>query len=164
MSTLWKPVYIGVGSNIEDPRAQVQKAVDKLRALSPQFRVIAVSPLYGTKPFGPVAQPDFVNGVVGALTQLDANTLLAHLQGIEAALGRPAKREKWGPRVIDLDMLIYGREQRQEPGLTLPHPGIVERNFVLYPLADIAPDLDVPGLGRVAELKRRVAHSGIWPL
>jgi 2-amino-4-hydroxy-6-hydroxymethyldihydropteridine diphosphokinase len=164
VKALWQPVYIAVGSNIENPRAQVQKAVDKLRTLAPEFRVVLVSPLYGTKPFGPVAQPDFVNGVIGALTQLDANTLLEKLQAIEAALGRPAQREKWGPRVIDLDVLLHGREQRQEPGLTLPHPGIVERNFVLYPLADIAPDLDVPGLGRVAELKRRVAATGIWPL
>ena len=165
MKALWQPVYIGVGSNIENPRAQVQKAVDGLRALAPaDFRVVVVSPLYGTQPFGPVAQPDFVNGVIGAVTQLDAKTLLNRLQAIEAALGRPAQREKWGPRVIDLDVLLYGREQRQEPGLTLPHPGIVERNFVLYPLADIAPDLDVPGLGRVAELKRRVAPTGIWPL
>jgi 2-amino-4-hydroxy-6-hydroxymethyldihydropteridine diphosphokinase len=164
VSAVWKPVYIGVGSNIDDPRAQVLRAIGKLQALAPQLRVVLVSPFYGTKPFGPVAQPDFVNGVVGALTQLDANALLGDLQAIEAALGRPAQREKWGPRVIDLDLLIYGREQLQGSGLTLPHPGIVERNFVLYPLADIAPDLDVPGLGRVAELKRRVAQSGIWPL
>jgi 2-amino-4-hydroxy-6-hydroxymethyldihydropteridine diphosphokinase len=160
----WQPVYIGVGSNIEDPRAQVLKAIDKLRTLSPQFRVVLVSPLYGTKPFGPVAQPDFVNGVVGALTQLDHTTLLKQLQATEAALGRPAERQKWGPRVIDLDLLMVGRERLQTPELTLPHPGIVERNFVLYPLADIAPDLDVPGVGRVAELKRRVGQSGIWPL
>ncbi len=161
---IWKPVYIGVGSNIENPRAQVLKAIEKLRAFSPHFRVILVSPLYGTKPFGPVAQPDFVNGVVGALTQLDPGALLEALQAIEVALGRPAQRQKWGPRVIDLDLLMYGREQRHEPGLTLPHSGIVERNFVLYPLADIAPDLDVPGLGRVAELARRVTPEGIWPL
>jgi 2-amino-4-hydroxy-6-hydroxymethyldihydropteridine diphosphokinase len=165
MNAHWTPVYLGVGSNISDPRAQVLEAVDDLRALPrDQFRVITVSPLYGTKPFGPVSQPDFVNGVIGALTQLDPVTLLKHTQHIEAAMGRPEQREKWGPRVIDLDVLIYGREQRQGPELTLPHPGIVERNFVLYPLADIAPDLDVPGLGPVAELKRRVAQAGIWPL
>jgi 2-amino-4-hydroxy-6-hydroxymethyldihydropteridine diphosphokinase len=164
VSAVWKPVYIGVGSNIEDPRAQVLKAIDRLRAISPEFRVMLVSPLYGTKPFGPIAQPDFVNGVVGALTQLDADVLLKELQALEAALGRPAERQKWGPRVIDLDFLMYGHEQRTDPGLTLPHPGIVERNFVLYPLADIAPDLDVPGLGRVGELRRRVAQAGIWPL
>ena len=163
-NAIWKPVYVGVGSNIENPRAQVEKAIDKLRALSPKFRVVLVSPLYGTKPFGPVAQPDFVNGVVSALTQLDPQTLLKEFQATEAALGRPAERQKWGPRVIDLDLLIYGRERLQAPDLTLPHPGIVERNFVLYPLADIAPDLDVPGLGKVAELKRQVAQAGIWPL
>jgi 2-amino-4-hydroxy-6-hydroxymethyldihydropteridine diphosphokinase len=164
MSAIWKPIYIAVGSNIQDPREQVLKAVETLRGISSQLRVIAVSRLYRTKPFGPVAQPDFVNGVVGALTQLEASVLLQKMQAVEVALGRPAKHEKWGPRVIDLDLLIYGRERRQDPGLTLPHPGIVERNFVLYPLADIAPDLDVPGLGRVAELKGRVAHTGIWPL
>jgi 2-amino-4-hydroxy-6-hydroxymethyldihydropteridine diphosphokinase len=163
-NVVWKPVYVGVGSNIEDPRAQVLQAIEKLSALSPQLRVVLVSPLYGTKPFGLLAQPDFVNGVIGALTQLDAGALLEKLQAVEAALGRPAKREKWGPRVIDLDLLMFGHEQRHDPGLTLPHPGIVERNFVLYPLADIAPDLDVPGLGRVAELKRRLAQTGIWPL
>ena len=165
MSAHWIPVYLGVGSNIEDPRAQILRAVASLGALPPErLRVITVSPLYGTKPFGPVSQPDFVNGVIGALTQVDPVTLLKHFQAIEAAMGRPAQREKWGPRVIDLDFLVYGHEQRRSPELTLPHPGIVERNFVLYPLADIAPDLDVPGLGRVAELKRRVAQAGIWPL
>jgi len=111
-----------------------------------------------------VPQPDFVNGVVGVLTQLDAPQLLKELQALEIALGRPTEHEKWGPRVIDLDLLIFGRERRAEPTLVLPHPGIVERNFVLYPLADIAPDLDVPGLGLVAELKRRVSSEGIWPL
>jgi 2-amino-4-hydroxy-6-hydroxymethyldihydropteridine diphosphokinase len=162
---IWAPVYIGVGSNIDDPRAQVLKAIEKLGTLpAQQFRVVLVSPLYGTKPFGPVAQPDFVNGVVGAVTQLEPLALLKELQAIEAAHGRPAERQKWGPRVIDLDLLIYGNERRQDPALTLPHPGIVERNFVLYPLADIAPDLDVPGLGRVAGLRSRVARSGIRPL
>ena len=164
MSAIWQPLYIGVGSNIENPRAQVAKAIEMLGTLSSKLRVVLASPLYGTKPFGPVAQPDFVNGVVGALTQLDADTLLKAFQSVEAALGRPAERQKWGPRVIDLDILMLGREQRRDPTLTLPHPGIVERNFVLYPLADIAPDLDVPGLGRVAELKGRLAPSGIWPL
>jgi 2-amino-4-hydroxy-6-hydroxymethyldihydropteridine diphosphokinase len=162
---VWQPVYLGVGSNIENPRAQVEKAIERLRALPrEQFRVVLVSPFYGTKPFGPIAQPDFVNAVVGGLTQFDELTLLKQLQAIEAALGRPVERQKWGPRVIDLDFLLYGGEERQHPELTLPHPGIVERNFVLYPLADIAPDLDVPGLGRVAELRKRVAQAGIWPL
>ena len=80
---------------------------------------------------------------------------------LERRQGRPAEHERWGPRIIDLDLLVYGRERREEPGLTLPHRGIVERNFVLYPLCDLAPDLDVPGLGRVAELKGRLASDGL---
>jgi 2-amino-4-hydroxy-6-hydroxymethyldihydropteridine diphosphokinase len=160
---IWQPAYIAVGSNLDDPRAQVLLAQDKL-ALLPATRLILRSPLYRTKPFGPVPQPDFVNAVAGVLTQLDALGLLAELRKIETMLGRPAVHEKWGPRVIDLDLLLHGRERRADPELALPHPGIVERNFVLYPLADIAPDLDVPGLGRVAELKRRVSPEGIRPL
>jgi 2-amino-4-hydroxy-6-hydroxymethyldihydropteridine diphosphokinase len=159
----WQPAYIAVGSNLNDPRAQVLRAQEKLGAL-PTTRVVLRSSLYQTRPFGPIPQPDFVNAVVGMLTQLDAPALLKELQQLEIALGRPTVHEKWGPRVIDLDLLMHGREQRNEPNLTLPHPGIVERNFVLYPLADIAPDLDVPGLGQVAELKRRVSPEGIRPL
>ena len=159
----WHPAYIAVGSNLQDPEAQLQLARQRLEAL-PFTRLILVSPLYRTRPFGPVQQPDFVNAVMGVLTQLEAPQLLSELQAIEIALGRPAVHEKWGPRVIDLDLLMFSDERRDDPNLVLPHPGIVERNFVLYPLADIAPDLDVPGLGRVAELKRRVSPDGIWPL
>jgi 2-amino-4-hydroxy-6-hydroxymethyldihydropteridine diphosphokinase len=157
---LWRPAYVGVGSNVEGPRVQVLKAVEALRGL-PATKVVLVSRLYATKPFGPVAQPDFVNAAVGVLTQLEARALLDALKAIETTFGRPAVHEKWGPRVIDLDLLVYGRERIAEPGLTVPHPGIPERNFVLYPLADIAPDLDVPGLGRVAALRERVAPDGV---
>jgi 2-amino-4-hydroxy-6-hydroxymethyldihydropteridine diphosphokinase len=157
---LWHPAYIGVGSNIDGPRTQVNKAIDALRAL-PQTRVVLVSRLYGTKPFGPVPQPDFVNAAVGMLTQLDPPALLKALKTIEQKFGRPAKHEKWGPRVLDLDLLVYGGVNQNDATLTVPHPGIVERNFVLYPLADIAPELDVPGLGRVAGLKARVSASGV---
>jgi 2-amino-4-hydroxy-6-hydroxymethyldihydropteridine diphosphokinase len=161
----WQPVYIGVGSNLNDPRAQVSKAIEKLRELPRDTtRVMAVSKLYGSKPFGPIAQADFVNGVVGLLTQLDPVALLTQTRAIERALGRPEKYERWGPRIIDLDLLVFGRERRSDPELTIPHPGIVERNWVLYPLADIAPDLDIPGLGRLAALKGRVAPEGLWPL
>ena len=159
---LWHPAYIGVGSNLDDPQAQLLRAVTKLAEL-PQTRLVLTSPLYVSQPFGPVRQPEFVNAVVGVLTQLDPSTLLASLRAIETTQGRPAleQRERWGPRVIDLDVLVYGRERRTDPELTLPHPGIVERNFVLYPLADIAPDLEIPGLGRVTELKGRVTSAGI---
>jgi 2-amino-4-hydroxy-6-hydroxymethyldihydropteridine diphosphokinase len=156
----WRPAYIGVGSNLEDPRAQVLKACARLSQL-PLTRLVLTSPLYASPPLGPVAQPDFVNAVAGLLTQLEPPALLHELQALEAALGRPERHERWGPRVIDLDLLSYAHEQRANAGLTLPHPGIVQRNFVLYPLADIAPELDLPGLGRVAELKGHVASAGL---
>jgi 2-amino-4-hydroxy-6-hydroxymethyldihydropteridine diphosphokinase len=160
---VWQPAYIGIGSNLSDPCAQVLRALDALANLD-RTVLVARSPLYGSRPLGPVVQADFVNAVAGVLTQLDAPDLLHALRGLEAAAGRPAVHEKWGPRILDLDLLVHGRERRSDPQLTLPHPGIVVRNFVLYPLADIAPELDIPGLGRVAELKRRVAPAGIWPL
>jgi 2-amino-4-hydroxy-6-hydroxymethyldihydropteridine diphosphokinase len=157
---IWHPAYIGMGSNLSDPRAQVLKACARLTEL-PLSRVLLTSPLYRSRPLGTVAQPDFVNAVAGVLTQLAPEALLAALKALEAALGRPPQHERWGPRIIDLDLLSHGRERRSEAALTLPHPGIVERNFVLYPLADIAPDLDLPGLGRVAELKKRVTPEGL---
>jgi 2-amino-4-hydroxy-6-hydroxymethyldihydropteridine diphosphokinase len=157
---LWRPAYVGVGSNLEDPRAQVERALSRLAEV-PLTRVELTSPLYGSKPMGPITQPDFVNAVAGLLTQLEAPALLEELRALEELLGRPAAHERWGPRVIDLDLLSYARERRTGPELVLPHPGIPERNFVLYPLADIAPDLDLPGLGRVAGLAGRVAAEGI---
>lgn len=160
--TLWRPAYVGIGSNLDEPRAQVARAIEQLRAV-PRTRSIVVSRTYRSVPFGPIAQPEFVNAVAGLLTQLGPDELFDELRRIEAALGRK-RRERWGPRIIDLDLLVFSREQRTGESLTLPHPGIVERNFVLYPLAEIAPDLDVPGLGRVIELKSRVASAGIWPL
>jgi 2-amino-4-hydroxy-6-hydroxymethyldihydropteridine diphosphokinase len=161
--SVWQPVYIGIGSNVDDPTAQVRRAVTKLGELSAS-RVFAVSRLYGSRPFGPILQPDFVNAVVGALTQLESWKFLTGLQAIETALGRPTRHQKWGPRVIDLDLLIYGRERASGGSLVLPHPGIAERNFVLLPFADIAPDVEVPGLGRVAELAARTSRKDIWPL
>ena len=157
---IWQPAYIGLGSNLQDPKAQILRACQALQAIA-STRFVRISPRYRSKPFGPVPQPDFVNAVAGVLTRLDSRTLLGELLALERALGRPAERERWGPRIIDLDLLVYGRERREEPDLTLPHRGIVERNFVLYPLCDLAPDLDVPGLGRVAELKGRLASEGL---
>ena len=161
--TLWRPAYIGLGSNLGQPRAQILRAFERIAALQQSLLVLR-SPLYRSRPFGPVAQAEFVNAAAGLLTQLDAPTLLNELRSVEQVFGRPAEHARWGPRVLDLDLLVFGREVRDERELRLPHPGIVERNFVLYPLADIAPDLIVPGLGRVAELKGRVTSDGIWPL
>jgi 2-amino-4-hydroxy-6-hydroxymethyldihydropteridine diphosphokinase len=156
----WQPAWIGVGSNLEDPRAQVLAAFGRLKQL-PRSRLVSTSRLYRSRPFGPVAQPDFVNAVAGVLTQLDPPALLKELRAIEVSMGRPERHEHWGPRIIDLDLLAWGCERRSDAHLTLPHPGIVERNFVLYPLAEIAPDLDLPGLGRVADLAAAVTAEGL---
>jgi 2-amino-4-hydroxy-6-hydroxymethyldihydropteridine diphosphokinase len=163
VTALWRPAYIGLGSNLSEPAAQVRQALQQL-GLLPQTRLVAVSRLYGSRPMGPVSQPDFVNAVAGVLTQLTAIELLRALRNQEAQAGRPAAREHWGPRIIDLDILVFGREQSSSPELVLPHPGVVERNFVLYPLADIAPDLDVPGHGAVRQLLAAVSADGVWPL
>jgi len=159
---LWHPAYIGVGSNLDDPHARILGAFKALAGL-PKTRVVLTSPVYISQPFGPVKQPDFANAAVGLLTQLEPLALLESCRKLESALGRPEpeQRQRWGPRVIDLDVLVYGRERLSDPNLTVPHPGIVERNFVLYPLADIAPDLEIPGLGRVIELKGRVTSAGL---
>jgi 2-amino-4-hydroxy-6-hydroxymethyldihydropteridine diphosphokinase len=159
----WQPAYIGVGSNLEDPRAQVLAALERLKQL-PQSRLISKSRLYCSRPFGPVAQPDFVNAAAGILTRLDPPALLEELKTIEKAMGRPESHAHWGPRIIDLDLLALGIERSSDQRLTLPHPGIVERNFVLYPLAEIAPDLDLPGLGRVADLAAVLTTEGLTVL
>src|SRR5437868_14680490 len=121
MTDLWHPAYIGVGSNLDDPRAQVLRAFGELAKL-PSTRVILTSPLYRSHPFGPVKQPDFANAVAGALTHLEPRALRAGLQSIDVPLGRPQQRERWVPRVLDLDVLAYGHERPDEPHLTLPHP------------------------------------------
>jgi 2-amino-4-hydroxy-6-hydroxymethyldihydropteridine diphosphokinase len=160
MNDRWLPAYIGVGSNLSDPETQVKRAMQALDRL-PGSRLLASSPLYRTKPFGDVVQPPYVNAVAGLLTRSTPEELLAALRNLERELGREPPRERWGPRVIDLDLLVVGREERATETLTLPHAGIALRDFVLYPLADIAPDLEIPRLGRVAELRDRVVNRGI---
>lgn len=142
--------YVALGSNLDDPVQQLERAFDALADL-PGTSLIARSSLYRSAPFGPVAQPDFVNAVAKLQTSLGARALLGHLQAIESSQGR--RREvPWGPRTLDLDLLVYGAEVIDEPRLTVPHPGIVERNFVLLPLKEIAPELVIPGTGRVADI------------
>lgn len=158
--TLWRPAYVGVGSNLGDSRRLVAAAIDRLAAL-PATRNLIRAPLYRTPPFGPVAQPDFVNSAAGFLTTLGGHALLAELRTIERELGREPVRERWGPRAIDLDLLVLGSERLEDDTLTLPHPGIAERAFVLWPLADIAPDLEVPGVGTIKALRQRVSAAGI---
>ena len=150
-NTHWYPAYVGIGSNLDGPANQVKDAIALLGEV-PRIRVVATSSLYRSGAFGGIEQPDFVNAVVAVLTTLTPGELLAELQAIESRQGRERDELRWGPRVIDLDLLVYSAEEIDGPKLTLPHPGIGERNFVLLPLAEIAPDLAVPGLGRVASI------------
>lgn len=159
----WLPAYVGVGSNLDEPAAQVRRALAALVEL-PDTRLVVSSPSYRTRPFGAVVQPPFVNAVAGLLTLRAPEELLADLRDLERRLGRAPPRERWGPRLIDLDLLVVGRETRASEALTLPHAGLAMRDFVLYPLADIAPDLEVPGLGTVAQLLSRVTNRGVEKL
>lgn len=160
---LWHPAYVGLGSNLDQPATQLRRALAALPAL-PQTRLILASSLFGSKPLGPAAQPDYVNAVAGLLTGLSAEAFFGALRALEGALGREPPRVRWGARRIDLDLLVFGAQRLERPGLTLPHPGIVQRNFVLYPLLEMAPELNVPGCGRVAELAARADPAGIWRL
>ena len=160
---LWHAAYVGIGSNLDRPAHQVQRALAALPQIA-QTRLVLQSSLYGSTPLGPEPQPDFVNAVAGLLTQLPATAFFGALRALEAALGREPPRVRWGPRRIDLDLLLFDTERLDSPELTLPHPGIVQRNFVLYPLLEMAPELNVPGRGRVAELAARVDSTGIWRL
>lgn len=154
------PAYVALGSNLDDPRAQVERALDELAGIR-KSRLVLRSSLYRSRPFGPVTQPDFVNATAGLLTALSPADLLAELQALETSLGRRRPVVRWGPRRIDLDLLVHGTTRCDEPGLALPHPGIAERAFVLVPLAEVAADLTVPALGRVRALLSRVDVSGI---
>jgi 2-amino-4-hydroxy-6-hydroxymethyldihydropteridine diphosphokinase len=158
--TRWIPAFVALGSNLDDPWLQVDRAFAALGEL-PQARLVLRSSLYRSPPFGPVAQPEFVNAVAGLLTTLDARAMLTELKALERRLGRESPVVRWGPRRIDLDLLVHGDARIDEPELQVPHPGLAERAFVLVPLAEIAPDLEVPGLGRVRTLASRVEASGL---
>lgn len=138
-------VYISLGSNLGDREATIREAIAALPG------VTAVSELRETEPVGVVDQPRFLNGAARLETELAARQLLDALLAIERGLGRE-RRERWGPRTIDLDLLLYGNETVDEPGLTVPHPRLHERRFALEPLADLDPELVVPGRGRVRDL------------
>jgi 2-amino-4-hydroxy-6-hydroxymethyldihydropteridine diphosphokinase len=160
----WTRAYVGIGSNLSDPRAQVEAAFDLLDAL-PGTKLRARSSLYRNPPLGESAQPDYVNAVAALETVLQATDLLGHLLAIERKQGRVrVAGERWGPRVLDLDLLVYGGQQVDAPGLVVPHPGISSRNFVLFPLLDVAPNLNVPGVGEVATLAAELGDAGLQRL
>ncbi|MGI9270418.1 MAG: 2-amino-4-hydroxy-6-hydroxymethyldihydropteridine diphosphokinase [Woeseiaceae bacterium] len=143
--------YIGIGSNLDDPWSQVTNAFELLDDL-PGCHVHARSSFYQSAPFGNVVQDDFINAVAELETAVPAEILLACLKEIERSQGRDPDGKRWGPRVIDLDILLYGEQEIDLPDLQIPHPGIAVRNFVLLPLREIAADLVIPGLGPVADI------------
>jgi len=163
MSHFWTPAYVAIGANLDDPRARVMESFGHLAALR-STKLVASSRLYRSAPLGPQDQPEFINACAGLLTQLSAADLLTELKKLEQALGRAAPVVRWGPRRIDFDLAVFGAERIQSETLTVPHPGVPVRNFVLYPLRDIAPDLVVPGHGRVRELASRVSADGLSAL
>lgn len=150
--------YVELGSNLGDSRQQLLDAIDALAHL-PDTSVVARSRLYRTPPWGLLEQPPFVNAVVSLQTELTPHVLLDALLAIERAAGRNRDGERWGPRTLDLDLLHIDGMRLDDARLTLPHPRIAERAFVLLPLHDIAPTLLLPGQGRVDELLAAVDHA-----
>jgi 2-amino-4-hydroxy-6-hydroxymethyldihydropteridine diphosphokinase len=148
---------VALGSNLEDPSAQIRRALDALAAL-PGTRLARRSSLYRNPPSGYLDQPEFVNAVAQIETRLEPRELLERLLAIEQLQGRVRDAPN-GPRTLDLDILLYGGRRVRVPGLTIPHPRMLERAFVLVPLAEIAPDAAVPGRGRIADLLKNVDTS-----
>ncbi|MDX1430900.1 MAG: 2-amino-4-hydroxy-6-hydroxymethyldihydropteridine diphosphokinase [Gammaproteobacteria bacterium] len=152
--------FVGVGSNLGDPAARVREAIAALADVE-QTRVLRRSALYRNPAVGPGRQPDYVNAVAALATTLAPHALLDALQSIERRMGRERGPVRWAPRVIDLDLLIYGDRLIDDERLTVPHPRIAERPFVLYPLAEVAPDLEIPGGGPLAAMLRKVSDAGL---
>jgi 2-amino-4-hydroxy-6-hydroxymethyldihydropteridine diphosphokinase len=137
--------YVGLGANLGDREASIRRASELIGSRR-------LSTIFETEPWGGVEQPDFLNAVAEIETDVGARPLLDRLLEVERELGRVRDGQRWGPRIIDLDLLVYGAETSDTPSLTLPHPWLHERLFVLLPLAELAPDLVVPGRGTVADL------------
>jgi 2-amino-4-hydroxy-6-hydroxymethyldihydropteridine diphosphokinase len=155
--------WIGLGGNVGDASARLRSAFDAL-ARMPSTRLLRHSRLYRTPPWGVAGQPDFINAVAELETRLAPRELLQALLAIERANGRCRGGERWGPRTLDLDLLVYGDLQYEGPGLTVPHPRIGGRAFVLVPLAEVAADLRIPGSDTVRELLARLDAAGCEPI
>jgi 2-amino-4-hydroxy-6-hydroxymethyldihydropteridine diphosphokinase len=143
--------YVGLGSNLDDPASQLKAAITALGELD-DTRLLRHSAFYRSAPWGIAEQPDFVNAVAEVSTLLPADELLEGLLGIEKRAGRIRGGSRWGPRRIDLDLLIYGDQRIDRDGLQVPHPRMAERAFVIVPLAELDPLLDVPGQGPVSQM------------
>ena len=151
--------YTGLGSNMGDKRGNIKAALELLGRV-PGVKLLRVAPFYRTAPVGYTEQDWFVNTVAEVETTLSPAELLAACLDIENRLGR-VRDIRWGPRVIDLDLLLYNGQVIDEPDLVVPHPRMHERAFVLVPLADLAPELVIPGRGRVSELLAAVGREGV---
>jgi len=163
MSTSLTTVYIGVGSNLSSPITQVSSAINALKSLQ-NSQVTAISSLYGSKPMGPQDQPDYINAVVELQTSLAPLLLLDELQALEHKAGRVRKENRWGARILDLDILLFGDQVINNERLTVPHYGMKLREFVLLPLAEINPDLSLPDGEKVSELAMNIADNGLVKL
>lgn len=154
--------FIGLGSNLESPQQQINTAIQDIDSVD-DVAVVNRSSLYKSPPMGPQDQPDYINAVIEVETTLSAHDLLDSLQAIEQQHGRVRKRH-WGERTLDLDILLYGQQLISDERLTVPHQGIAERAFVIYPLAEIAAELMVPEKGIVAELMHACPADGLEKL
>lgn len=155
-------VYIGLGSNLADPEQQILSAIDDIAALK-DTTLLQQSCLYSSPPMGPQDQPDYINAVVSIDTTLSAHQLLDALQQIEQQHGRIRKRH-WGERTLDLDILVYADKVIENERLSVPHPGMASRAFVLYPLAEIAPELSIPAMGKLSALLAQCPREGLQKL
>ncbi len=156
-------VYIALGSNLDEPMRQVRQAIETLKSL-PNSQFVASSSLYFSKPMGVADQPDYVNAVVAIKTNLTPLELLDHTQNIEHQAGRVRNGERWGPRVLDLDIILYGSEQIDHERLTIPHAGLKVREFVLYPLMEISPHLTLPDGSKLTEIIHHIDRNGLVSL
>ena len=152
--------YIGLGSNLDNPELQLKIALAALNDI-PGTSLVECSSFYRSKPLGQSDQPDFINAVALLASDLTAMELLGRLQLIENRQGRVRDGQRWGPRTLDLDILLYGDEIINEVELTVPHREIRHRNFVLMPLLELDPDIEIPGLGRAEELLDDTGTGGI---
>lgn len=155
--------YVALGSNLGGPIEQVERALKAL-ARAPALTLVAHSRLYRSRPMGPAEQPDYINAVAMVETTLAPLELLDRLQAQERRQGRVRGDVRWGPRTLDLDLLLYGDDTIRSARLTVPHPGLRERNFVLYPLHELSPELVLPDRTRLSELLKACPAEGLEPV
>ena len=156
-------VYLGLGANLNAPRKQIHAAVAALKALK-DVEFVCVSHDYASKPMGPQDQPDYVNAVACVKTALEPEQLLVLTQAIELEHGRVRKEERWGPRTLDIDILLFGNDVIDTPRITVPHYGLTEREFVVYPLFEIAPTLVLPNNQSLADIKKTLPLNDLQQL